>query len=255
MTDENLKLYVKKIRKFRPKYIVAYPSSLYILAKYMKKNKIKPFSTLKFILCGAENLYDWQKDFFKEIFKCNIYESYGHTERAVIAFTCEKSGNFHISPIYGYTELIGKDGKLVTKENEVGEIVTTGLLNFLWPLIRYKTGDMGVLTTKKCECGRNFFTLKKIEGRSNQDFVITKNKRLISMTAMNMHSNVFDNVAQFQFYQDKIGVVEFHLVKMKSYTDKDTQYIRQELLKKLGSDVDLKIKFLKDIPKTPRGKQ
>ncbi|MDZ4245764.1 MAG: phenylacetate--CoA ligase family protein, partial [Dehalococcoidia bacterium] len=69
-----------------------------------------------------------------------------------------------------------------------------------------------------------------------------------------MHSNVFDNVEQFQFYQEKKGEVVFNIVRKDSYTERDTEYIRSELLKKLGDDVRLEISFVNHIPRTGRGK-
>jgi phenylacetate-CoA ligase len=222
----------------------------------MKKNNIKTFDSLKLIICGAETLYDWQKHFLEDIFKCRISQSYGHAEQAGLANTCEKSNYFHFFPDYGYVEFIGNNGKPVEKENEPCEIVVTGFKNEIFPIIRYKTDDRCVYTTTKCSCNRNFLLTKKIQGRwSSGDFLISDEGRLVSITAMNMHSDVFDNVNQFQFFQDKKGKVIFKIVKQKSYTEKDTKKIEFELQKKLGKGFDLIIEFVKEIPKTPRGKQ
>lgn len=256
MTDENLPKYIKKIQKFKPKYIIAYPSSSYILAKYMKKNNIKTFDSLKAIICGAENLYEWQRKFLEDIFQCKIYELYGHSEQAVLAYTCKKSNFFHFHPEYGYVEFIDKYGFPVKKENEFCEIVATGFKNYIFPFIRYKTDDSCIYTSKKCFCERNYPLAKSIEGRwSSSDFLISRDNRLISITSMNMHSDVFDNIEQFQFYQETKGEVIFRIVKMASYTDKDTNKIKQQLLRKLGNDFKLKIEFVEKIPRTSRGKQ
>lgn len=254
MSHENLPRYIEEIRKFKPKYIWTYPSSITILARFMKINKFKPFPTLKVIICGSENLYDWQRTLLEDYFKCRIFEGYGHSEQAVIATSCEHSNYFHIFPEYGITELIDKNGKTVKKENEKGEIIGTGFKNYLFPFIRYKTGDFGVYTSEKCICGRNYPLLKKIEGRWLQEFIITKNNRLVSITALNMHSNVFDNVKQFQFYQDKKSEVILKIVKSDDYTEKDSEKLINEFNKKLGNDINLKIKFVDEIPRTPRGK-
>ena len=64
---------LEKIKEFRPDYIQAYPSSLMILAEFMKKNNIKPFPSLKALLCGSENLYPWHRELLNEIFQCRVY--------------------------------------------------------------------------------------------------------------------------------------------------------------------------------------
>jgi len=254
MTDENLPKYIKKIREFKPNFIQAYPSAITILARFMEGNNIQHFPNIKAILCGSENLYPWQRELLEEIFQCQVYSWYGHSERAALAGECEVSTYYHIFPEYGIVELIHKNKEQeINKNNEVGEIVATGLNNFVFPFIRYRTMDLAVPETTKCKCGRNYPLLKRVEGRL-QEFVVTKTGRLISMTAINMHSNVFNNLKQFQFYQDKRGEATFNIVKKESYTNCDTRYIRKELQKKLGKDMKLIINPVDYIPQTKSGK-
>ena len=253
MTDEMLPRYIERIRRFKPDFIQAYPSTITILAKFMKKHNIEPFPSVKALLCGSENLYPWQRGLLEETLRCRVYSWYGHSERAVLASECEKSIYYHICPEYGIVELVGSDDKLVTGENQIGEIVATGLNNFVCPLIRYRTMDLASILNTKCECGRDYVLLKNIEGRS-QEFIITGTGRLISMTAINMHSDVFDNVKQFQFYQEKQGEVIFNVIKSYTYTERDTEYIRSELYKKLGDDIKMEIHFVDNISLTKSGK-
>jgi phenylacetate-CoA ligase len=252
MTDENLPKYIEKIREFKPKFIRAYPSTITILARFVEENNIASFSSIKAILCSSENLYSWQRELLETVFQCRVYSWYGHAEQAVLAGECEHSTYYHIFSEYGIVELIGKDGKPMKQEDELGEVVATGLFNFACPLIRYRTMDLATLANTKCKCGRNYPLLKKVEGRL-QELIITGTGRLISMTAMNMHSDVFDNVKQFQFYQEKKGEVIFNIVKKDTYTERDTKYIRSELYKKLGDDVNVIIRFVDDIPRTQSG--
>lgn len=113
--------------------------------------------------------------------------------------------------------------------------------------------DMGVFSSEKCQCGRQYQLLKRIEGRL-QELIVTGTDRLISMTALNMSSYVFENVKQFQFYQDKKGEVILNLIRKNTYSKKDTEYIERELHKKLGDDMKLEIQFVEQIPRTPSGK-
>ncbi len=57
MSDWNLPKYVARIRKFKPKFIHAFPSTITLLAKYMRENNIESFPTVKAIICGSEMLY------------------------------------------------------------------------------------------------------------------------------------------------------------------------------------------------------
>ncbi|HOB19007.1 MAG TPA: phenylacetate--CoA ligase family protein, partial [Candidatus Methanoculleus thermohydrogenotrophicum] len=100
---------------------------------------------------------------------------------------------------------------------------------------------------------RQYPLLERVEGRL-QEFIVTKNRRLISMTSVNTHSDVFDNVMQFQFYQERAGEVLLRIVRKPGYNDQDTEYILRELEKKFEGDVDVTISFVTEIPRTRRGK-
>ncbi|QCX34376.1 phenylacetate--CoA ligase family protein [Caloramator sp. E03] len=254
LTEENMINYINLINKFNPDFIQAYPSSIYILSNYINENKIIiNCKNLKCILCASENLYEFQRKEIENAFNVKVFSFYGHTEHACIGGECEYSNYYHLQSEYGYTELINENGQEVTEEDEIGEIVATGFNNYVVPFIRYKTMDLAVNTNKTCTCGRNYKLIKKVEGRL-QELLITFTGRYISMTAINMHSNIFDNVQQFQFYQDTPGVCIFNIVKKPNYTEKDEKIIYRELKKKLGDDMQLIIKYVDNIPRTKSGK-
>lgn len=253
MTDENLPAYIKKIREFKPKFFQAYPSAITILARYMKEHNISPFSSVKAILCGSENLYPSQRELIEDVFKCRVYSWYGHSEQAVLGGECEHNTSYHLFPEYGYTELIDESGNPVKEEDGVGEIVVTGFNNSIFPFIRYRTMDLGVLTHERCKCGRKYSLLKRVEGRL-QELIVTKDNRLISMVAINMHSDIFKNVKQFQFYQEEKGEVTLNIVPNQNYSENDSEIIKDELSKKLGDGVNLTLNFVENIPRTRSGK-
>jgi len=61
------------LKKFKPAYIRAYPSALYLLAQYIIENNYDGHSlVLKLIITGAEILYDWQQETFEDIFGCSV---------------------------------------------------------------------------------------------------------------------------------------------------------------------------------------
>jgi phenylacetate-CoA ligase len=254
MSERTVPKYIEKIRKFEPRFIQAYPSTISIIASYMKKNNLEPFQGLDAVLCGSENVYTEQRKLLEDVLQCKIYTWYGHSERVILAGECEKNSLYHVFPEYGIFELSNEDGKKIKKSGLEGLIVGTGLTNFAMPLIRYKTDDLAVCSNEKCCCLRNYPLITNVKGRWVQEFIIGKYNRLIPITAINMHSDIFDNVEKFQFFQKKKGEVIFNIVKKKSYTNKDEDTIKKELLKKLGNDMKLEIHTLNEISRTSRGK-
>lgn len=254
MTDENLPFYVKKLKKLKPRFIVAYPSAITNLAKFMNKNNIESFSSVKTVICSGETIYEWQRKLIEKTFQCRVHAFYNHAEQAVFATTCNYSFYYHVYPQYGITELIGKDGKPITTEGEMGEIVGTGFNNFIFPFIRYKTEDIGVLTNKKCKCGRNYPLLKRIEGRL-QEFIVSKTKRYISLTGVyGLVAKCTKNVIDCQFLQETEGELVLNIVKDENYTDEEENLIKNSLQKKFGGEINLKIHYVDQISLTPGGK-
>jgi len=256
MTDENLPKYIEKIRKFKPKFIQAYPSAITILARYMRGHNIKPFMSIKAILCASENLYPVQRELLEEVFQCRVYSWYGHAEQAVLAGECESSTYYHIFPEYGIMELIGNNGRPITKEGEMGEIVATGFNNPIFPFIRYKTGDIGVHTNKSCTCSRNYSLLKNVEGRL-QEFIISNDGSLISIgpAIFGIHDMGWTQVKQIQFLQETPGEVVIQVVKDFSYSDAEVEaYVLKLFRARLGGRCKLNIRFVDHIPLTQSGK-
>ena len=253
MTEETLPAYVDRIRRFRPRFIHAYPSTAVILARYMREHDVAPFPTVKAVLCGSENLYPWQRSLLAEAFGCRVFSWYGNSEQTVLAGECEESTHYHIFPEYGVVELIGQDDRPVEGPGAMGEVVATSLTNFVCPLIRYRTMDVAVATKEQCSCGRQYPLLERVEGRL-QEFIVTRNGNLISVTPINYESGAFENIRQFQMYQEEMGELVMKVVRKPTYTEEDTRQLTRELRWQLGDEVNVHIRFVDEIPRTRGGK-
>lgn len=84
--------------------------------------------------------------------------------------------------------------------------------------------------------------------------IVSRSGNLISMTAINMHDDLFDNVYQFQFQQQEVGELLMRIVRKEGYSDKDTSRIIKALEQKLGTQFDIEIEFVEKIERTQRGK-
>ncbi|KYK34602.1 MAG: hypothetical protein AYK22_05170 [Thermoplasmatales archaeon SG8-52-3] len=254
ITDDNLPIYINKLRKFKPKFIMGFTSAITNLARYMDKNSIDFFPSIKTVVCAGETLFDWQRDILERTFQCRVHALYDHFEQAVFGTTCEYSNYYHLYPQYGITELVHEDGTPVVNEDEEGEIVATGFNNFIFPFIRYKTGDIGILTHKKCKCGRDYLLLKSIEGRK-QEIIVSKEKRYISLTGFyGLIAKFSKNVKDCQIAQEKEGEILLFIVKEKDYTKKDEDLIIKNFKDRFKGEIDIVIQYVDNIPRTAGGK-
>ena len=254
MNDKYMPIFIDKIRKLKPKHIISYPSAITNLAIYMKKNNLENFPSVKIILCHAETLNEWQRDLLEKFFQCRVHNQYGLREPVALGGTCEYSNYFHMFPEFGIVELIGKDGKLLTSEGEIGEIVCTSFISYIFPFIRYRTGDLGIYTSKKCICGRNYPLLEKIEGRI-QEFLVSKTNQLVSIIGLyGLIAKSSLNVKECQLYQETPGEVIINIVKGENYSEIDTKNIIENFQKKLGDEFSLSVNFVDKILLTTMGK-
>jgi phenylacetate-CoA ligase len=253
LTPEWMERYQKRALQYRPDWLRCYPSSGCIFASFLKDAQLA-FPDLKGILCASENLYDFQKQLLRDVFRTRVFSHYGHYEMAVLAGFCEFEDSHHVLPQYGYAELIDHAGKPVTQPGAMGEIVGTSFIMHATPFIRYRTRDYAVLKGWGCnQCGRPYQVWARVEGRL-QEFIVTNTGRPISMTAMNMHDGIFDDLVQFQFYQRNKGEVHFRYVPKTTCRTHSLDAIHTRLLSKLGSDMTVRLERVTEIPLTPRGK-
>lgn len=253
INDHNITSYVQKLKTYKPKFIQAYPSAISLLAKNLKESDVSNLPKIKAILCGSENLFQVQRKYLEETFNTRVYSWYGQTEKVVLAGECEVSDYYHIFPEYGITELIDEAGNTI-KEG-TGEIVGTGFNNYAMPLIRYKTADIGTLCKKKCECGREYSLLERVNGRS-QDIIITKDNSKITLTALifGQHFNAFSNIIEFQLIQEKKGELIFNIIKSDKFNSDDKNEISDKIKSISHNQIEVSFNYVDSISKTERGK-
>ena len=254
LTTETYKNYKEKVLSDDFRYLQAYPSSASILADLIIENGDHGDFPFEIIFLGSENIYDFQLKKIKEAFpKSKINHWYGHSEQAILAQVCEFSDIYHVSPTYGYTEIIDSNFNEV-KQGTSGQLLGTSFYNFATPFIRYLTDDIGVKGGDGCDkCGRQHLLISNLEGRK-QEIIISKSGRYIPMAAINMHSNVYSNVKQFQFFQEKAGVVTLNIIPKIKFETNDQVKIMKAIQEKLGDGFDLTVKLVSEIEKTTQGK-
>ena len=130
--------------------------------------------SLKAGIFGAE---PWTEEMRRSIEKSlgiKAYDIYGLTETSGpgVAFECCEQTGMHINEDNFIPEIINPDTGEVLPEGEVGELVFTSITKEAFPLLRYRTRDLCVLSRKKCSCGRTLIKMRKPMGRSDDMLII-----------------------------------------------------------------------------------
>lgn len=129
---------------------------------------------LKAGIFGAE---PWTEEMRREIEKSlgiKAYDIYGLTETSGpgVAFECSAQSGMHINEDNFIAEIIDPDTGEVLPEGSKGELVFTSITKEAFPLLRYRTRDICVLSRKKCSCGRTLIKMTKPMGRSDDMLII-----------------------------------------------------------------------------------
>jgi len=246
LTKENLKYYTEKLRQIRPSYIEGYPSLIYVVAEYMLKYE-DPIP-VKAVFTSSETLLSYQRESIEKAFQCRVLDRYGMTELAASIGECEMGG-YHIDAEYGIIEFL-KDGEEVS-EGEVGEMVCTSFINEAFPLIRYKVGDLARPIKDVCSCGRSLPLVKEIIGRID-DILITK--RGAYLGRLDHIFKEMHNIKESQIIQESIDKIVVKVVPREEFSEKDIGMLIKEFQKRLGSDMEIEVKIVDQIPRERNGK-
>ena len=129
---------------------------------------------LKAGIFGAEPWTEEMRQSIQDTLGIKAYDIYGLTETSGpgVAFECEAQTGMHINEDHFLAEIIDPDTGEVLPEGSKGELVFTALDKEAFPLLRYRTRDICVLTREKCPCGRTHIKMSKPMGRSDDMMII-----------------------------------------------------------------------------------
>jgi phenylacetate-CoA ligase len=136
---------------------------------------------------------------------------------------------------------------------QAGEIVVTHLATRQFPFIRYRTGDVGVLGSEKCICGRGLPLLKEIQGRST-DFVVAQDGTVMHGLALIYVLRDIPGVRQFKVIQEAMDRTRVLLATDADFNERDIDTIRRGIGRRLGGAVNVQIDRVAQIPREASGK-
>jgi phenylacetate-CoA ligase len=232
--------------------IFGYPCAIYLLCLYARRHE-KNLRRLgvKTVFTTGEILWPYQRELISEVMNCPVADGYGGRDSGFVSHECPQGG-MHILSDAVIVEVVDAEGQPVPP-GESGEIVVTDLYSHEAPFIRYATGDRGVLSSKKCPCGRALPLFEKIEGRA-MEFFLTPDGRTISGGSVFYAFYGIDGIDQFKVFQKTVDCFHIQIVAGKNYRTENEARIREGMARRMRSPVRVTFEYLPLIPLDPSGK-
>lgn len=199
------------------------PSYAAYLSESIHERGLRDQIKLKAGIFGAEA---WSENMRRDIEKglgIKAYDIYGLTEISGpgVSFECEEQTGMHINEDHFIAEIIDPDTEEVLPIGSKGELVFTCITKEAFPLLRYRTRDICVLSREKCSCGRTLLKMSKPMGRSD-DMLIIK--------GVNVFPSQIETVLLEQGYNPNYQII------VDRVNNSDTLEVQVEMTPELFSD-------------------
>lgn len=254
MSEANLDRFVETIRVKRPIMLFGYPSSLSLIAAHARKKGIRlDAQGIKVVFVTSERLYDEQRATITQVFGARVANGYGARDAGFIAHQCP-AGGMHLQAEDIIVEIVGPDGQ-VLPPGQAGEIVVTHTATADFPFIRYRTGDVAVMSApdEVCGCGRSLPMLKEIQGRTT-DFVLAADGTIMHGLALIYTVRDVPGVERFKIIQHSLDHTEVLLVTNPQFSEAGAARIVADYKARLGAGVQVSLTQVDEIPREASGK-
>ncbi|SNY51618.1 phenylacetate-CoA ligase [Arsukibacterium tuosuense] len=251
-TPAHIEAYLQQLQQLKPKMLFGYPSVIHQLALAAEARQLSLAQLgIKVVFVTSEMLFEHQRQVIERVFACPVANGYGARDAGFIAHQCP-AGSLHISAEDIIVEIIG-DNDQVLPVGESGEIVITHLQTQAFPFVRYRTGDMGRLSSEPCQCGRGLPVLAQVSGRTTDFMLTTAGDKLHALSLIYVLRDL-EEIRQFKIIQHSLTDVEVQLVAVAPLSSSLAEQIISQFKQRLGADCNITLKQLDTIASLRNGK-
>ena len=254
LDDKSIQAFLEEIGSTNsPKSILGYASVLDSIVKFIQRNPIDMSdANVISIIAMSESLDIPTKNALNDYFNCPVVSRYANTECGMLAQqTSQFTDDFLANFASYHIEILDLQTNAPSEEGKMGRIVVTDLFNWAMPMIRYDTGDLGILEKSKNN-GKTHYVFKKVEGRKMDTIYNTNGEPISSFTITNNMWKYIE-LSQYQFIQVLKKEYTFKLNARGKFSRE--QELIEEFTGYLGKDAIIKVEYVDEIPLLSSGKR
>jgi phenylacetate-CoA ligase len=232
--------------------VLGYVSALEQICKYLDRSeKEKVHADVASVITMSESLTPYVKERMEKYFGASVYSRYSNLENGILAQQVPGSnGKFLLNSASYLIEVLKMSDDEPAEKGELGRIVVTDLYNKAMPMIRYDTGDAGILSEDTDEYGNVYF--EKIEGRK-LDMLFDTSGNVVSSYIMYKNMWQYTEIKQYQLIQEEEKRYRFK-INIDGNFERENQLVT-EFISYLGKDAEFEVEYVDEIPLLDSGKR
>jgi len=231
-----------------PCTIYGFPSVLQRLAWEIGEGAQAP--AVRILVSHGETLGECARQQIEAAFRAPLYHTYGSTEIPRMAFECRRRRGYHVLATVAVVETLEESQP--AEDGREGSIVVTHLLERSMPLLRYRIGDRGVLSSRRCACGLSFPMLEEVTGRDDDFVILPSGKRVPARVVNDME---IPGIREYKLVQRRPDHFEMLVVASSDFTSATLSRIESAVRSGcLGEDISVAVRCVESLPLLETGK-
>lgn len=233
-----------------PQLLQMFPSNLEALLPILK-TRGADLPGLHYFRTMGEQLPDRLREDVREQFGRKIVDVYSSQEVGLIALQCPDFDHYHLMQDMTFTEILRDDGTPCAP-GEIGHVVVTDLFNPVFPLIRYKLGDLAEVGAP-CDCGRVWPVINRVMGRVRNLMVFPDGRREWPAIPAKAFRDAIP-MKQYQAVQTAIDKLHINLVMERPLTEEDRATVIRLTRERVGAEFEVTVAEVPAIERSASGK-
>jgi phenylacetate-CoA ligase len=225
--EQEINEFLQQWQKIRPEVLCGYVGGVDYVANFVL-DKGCDLPPPRIVWLTAAPVTNVQRTTIRKAFRAPVYDQYACSEILYIAAECEYQNGLHVSSDYRHVEILNDNGE-PCDVGEEGNVVVTDLENYVFPLIRYVTGDRASWMKETCECGRSLPLMSPVKGRVSEIIRLPSGKAISGEYLTTIFDDYPSAVRTFRVVQNRDHSLHVEYVPRNSEAIKAVQKVRHAL--------------------------
>lgn len=250
MDEGTVRNLIETVKRKKVVALLGYANWFDQVALYLAEHPTR-LPSLKVIFTGSEMLKEQTRTELKRLTGCHVLERYSNEEQGILGQQGIDGGTeYYLNHASYYFEVLKLDEDVPAENGELGRIVITDLYNYAFPLIRYDTGDTGILSAGN-RISKGWPYISKLYGRRLDLIFDTLGNPVQPMALARVLKNL-KGIIQWQFVQTAEKEYKIRLNMEKTIS---VDACIRELHEILGEDAVIAVELVDEIPILSSGKR